>query len=281
MATFKNPVTIVQGGGGSLDNYGSIKYLDGNNVEQTLTLANEDDFLELASSVEYADPTLHINGVSMLRSKITEVTIADGVNYLPDYFLNKATNTTKVTLPDTIHYIGNHVFYGSGVANELNLPNVISVGNQFLGSINSYNQPVNLPRIDFIGNYFLYSCPNFDSAVVINDSCRRIGSYFMYSCSNFAQSLSVPSGLEKLGGALGNPDQSFMYNCNKFVGPLVCNGPVESGTLVSGQQTLATTLSSAPMYATGVTLTGAYAQTWKNTYGDSTSGQYRKLIVGS
>lgn len=281
MATFKNPVTIVQGGGGSLDNYGTIKYLDGNNVEQTLTLANEDDFLELASNIEYGDQTFYINGVNILRSKITEVTIADGVNYLPDYFLFMAANTTKVTLPNTIHYIGSYVFSRSGVSNELNLSNVISVGNSFLYNTSSYNQPVSLPRVEFIGNHFLGSSTNFNSTVTINDSCKRIGTYFMYSCTSFAQSFSIPSGLEKVGNAQSNPGGNFMYNCNNFVGPLVCNGPVENDALVSNNTTLTTNSSSAPLYTTGVTLTGAYAQKWKSAYGDRSSSPYRKLIVGS
>ena len=281
MAKIKNPLTIVQSGGGTLDNYGTVKYLDDNNVEQTLTLANEDDFLELASTIEYADPIFHINGVNIPRSKITEVTIADGVNYLPDYFLFRAANTTKVTLPNTIHYIGTYVFSSSGVSNELNLSNVISVGNNFLYNMSSYNQPVSLPRVEFIGNHFLASSVNFNSTVTINDSCKRIGTYFMYFCVIFAQSFSIPSGLEKVGNAQSNPGANFMHNCNNFVGPLVCNGPVENDALVSNNTALTTNSASAPLYTTGVTLTGAYAQKWKSAYGDLSSDPYRKLIVGS
>ena len=73
-----------------------------------------------------------------------------------------------------------------------------------------------------------------------------------------------------------------MYECNNFVGPLVCNCPATSlPTTGSNNEMLATNSNTSPMYTTGVTLTGTYASDWKTALPDRDSSPYRKLIVGS
>ena len=261
--------------GGSPVNYGSITYLDGNNVEQTLTLASEDDFIEL--SVGYSEDVLNINNTSVTKNKITSVTVADGVQYLPNYFCRECGSLTSVSLPSSIHYIGDNVF-GSciNLNSALNLTNVKYIGEYFLVSATIFNQSISLPNIDIIGGYFLNSCSAFNSSITLNDNMKIMGVRFMESCSNFAQSLSIPSGLEQ-------PIQGrFMYMCNSFTGPLTCNSPLMP-TVTGSQlnQILSTTDSSASMYTTGITLTGTYASDFKTALPDRDSSPYRKLIVGS
>jgi hypothetical protein len=276
MTIIKNPLTIVQSGGGTLDNYGTVTYLD-NGVEKTVTMANEDDFYELC--VGGSGNNIYINGITVNKNNIKGVTVADGVQYLPDNFCYACNNLNTVTLPDTIHYIGTSVFLATALTSPLNLANVKSIGSSFMQTSANFNQPLNMPNIEYIGSNFLQSCSNFNSVVTLNDNTRIIDTNFMYGCTSFAQTFTIPSGLENLGSSF-NPSNGFMRNCNAFTGPLVCNGPVNA-VIPNDNNTLSTTSSSAAMYTTGVTLTGPYAQAWKNRLSDRATSPYRKLIVGS
>lgn len=267
----------IGGGGGTLDNYGTVTYLQ-SGVEKTVTIANEDDFYEL--SVGGSGTPIHINGVNMSKNDIKGVTVADGVQYLPDNFCVGCNNLETATLPDTIHYLGYNVFAFTKINSQINLANVKSIGANFLQNNKSFNQPLNMPNIEHIGSNFLGGCSSFNSLVTLNDSLRVIDSNFMYGCTNFAQTLTIPAGLENIG-ATANPGASFMRNCNAFTGPLVCNGPVDVFSIPTDNNTLSTTSSSAAMYTTGVTLTGPYAQAWKNAVPDRATSPYRKLILGS
>ena len=274
MVTIKNPITIVQGGG-TLDNYGTIKYLDANDVEQTLTLINEDYYMELTlsngsgSNLKFGDLTINI-------SKITEITIADGVSYIPDNFGNAFSNLTTVNLPSSIHYIGSLVLTRCNITSSVNLENVIYIGSNFLTHNANFNLAISLPKVETIGDYFMRNCTAFNSSLTLPTHMYKIGNYFLYNCSSFAQPLTLPE-LQTIAN-ITNPGTYFMENCNNFVGPLVCNCPNGTNADI---HTLSTSDSTALMYTTGVTLTGTYASNWKSAFPDRTSSPYRKLIVGS
>lgn len=268
--------------GGTLDNYGSIKYLDSNDVEQTLTLATEADYTELTLGINQIQ-NLTINNVSVDRIKITSVTIADGVQYIPDNFCYNCSNLASATIPSSVHYIGGFVFYGCKIVNvSFSLDNIVSIGESFMYGNNTFNSPISLPKVREIGGSFLRGCNAFNSSLIINDDCEYIGNNFLRQCFSFAQPFSIPSGLKMLPSGIPNPNRYFMYDCKNFVGPLACNCPSTSLPLsTQANEMLATTDSSGPMYTTGITLTGTYANDWKTALPDSTSSPYRKLIVGS
>lgn len=277
MVQIKNPVTIVQGGG-SLANYGSITYLDANNVEQTLTLATEDDYLELtvgqSSAIE-----IEVNGVTMIKGDITGVVIADGVQYIPNNFCYTCNNLISATIPSSVHIIGADTFVGCNIITaSFDLQNVHQIGSSFLQGNANFNSPISLPKVREIGNNFLYGCSSFNSSLTINDNCETIGSSFLRNCTAFAQSFSIPSGL-LIGVGLTIPGDRFMQECKNFVGPLVCN--CTSANMALTSNVLSTNDATAPLYVTGVTLTGTYANDWKTTFPDRDSSPYRKLVVGS
>ena len=280
MVQIKNPLTIVQGGG-SLANYGSITYLDANNVEQTLTLATEDDYLELTIGGSGTD--IVINGVTVNKLNITGVVIADGVQYVPNSFCVGCNNLASATIPASVHVIGYHVFLACDIVTaSFALQNVHQIGDNFLQGNSRFNSPIVLPKVKEIGQDFLRGCTSLNSAVTINDSCEFMGTGFLRGCTAFTQSLSVPSSLLMSAG-LVNPGGRFMQDCKNFVGPLVCNCPVTNFTIGSTDKNnmLATTDATAIMYTTGITLTGPYANDWKTALPDSSSSPYRKLVVGS
>lgn len=261
--------------GGSPANYGTITYLDGNNVEQTLTLATEDDYLELTLSTS-SGFSFKFGELTITNTKITGVTIADGVQYIPSSFMAFCSNLTTVNLPSSIHYIGDAVFNRCNITSTINLENVVSIGGNFLAFNANFNSPISVPKAEIIGDYFMRNCTIFNSALTLPANAYKIGSYFLYNCNAFAQSLTLPE-LQSIANIV-NPGTYFMENCHNFVGPLVCNCP--NGTS-SDTHTLSTNDSTSVMYTTGVTLTGTYASNWKTAFPDRTSSPYRNLIIGS
>lgn len=282
MAIIKNPLTIVQTGGGTLPNYGSITYLDANDVEQTLTLATEDDYLELTIGIS-SNVEIKVNGVTMTKADVTGVIIADGVQYIPNGFCSGCNNLTTATIPSSVHIIGENVFYYCKITTaSFDLQNVHIIANAFLQNNSYFNSPISLPKVREIGSGFLMNCTSFNSSLTINDDCETIGGSFLRGCTAFVQPFSIPSGLS-MSADLTNPGGRFMNDCKNFVGPLVCNCPTTrlATSGADGNNMLATTDNTAAMYTTGVTLTGTYANDWKTALPDRDTSPYRKLIVGS
>lgn len=279
MSGLATEIASIPSGGGGLVNYGSITYLDGNNASQTLTLATEEDYLEL--TIGGSGNNITINNVTVNKSNITSITVADGVQYIPDNFMYGCSGLTTVIIPSSVHFIGQGVFTGCSALNSpLNLANVIFIGANFMSGCSSFNQPVELPKVKEVGGYFMQNCTSFNSALTLNDSTEIIGDRFLISCSAFAKSFTIPSGLISTSAVTNNPGQRFMNGCNNFTGPLVCNSAATS-KIPTDNYSLGTTSTTAPMYVTGVTLTGTYASDWKTKLPDRTSSPYRKLVVGS
>lgn len=240
-----------------------------------------------------------------------ELVFGDDLKYLGDSFLRGATALNK-ELVITAEVIGDSFMYSSFAgAMAFNSPITftktnLSIGTGFLyyGSISNSDITFADDSVITIGSTFLGYCANFNkkisfgsgSSVIIGDSflvgnvafnseldltgVTRIGNSFMSSCSSFAQDLTIPSSVTRIGTDTGAPQ--FMYNCNNFTGILTCeteNYPMgSSGSSTNG--VLSTTGStSVPMYASGVRLSGTYAQTWKDAFPDRSSSPRRKLIV--
>lgn len=262
--------------GGGITSYGTVKYTE-NGVDKTVEMVTEDDYLEL--TIGGVGSTIEINNISINKDWIKEVTVGDGVQYIPDSFCYACSQLTTMVFPNSIHYIGNNVFQACALLNsQLNMSNVRFIGSGFLYNCTAFNQPILLPKIDEIGDYFMFGCSSFNSVITLNDGILKIGSRFMYGCSSFAQPFAIPSGLLATNAFIYNPGERFMHNCNNFVGPLVCNTPTK---IPRDNYTLGTTSSSAAVYTTGITLTGPYAAQWKAALPDRTASPYRKLIVSS
>lgn len=288
-------LTVVDG----LENVRTISH----GVLQSQPLLNCDIALPKIESIGafflYDDPSF--NG---------ELVFGDDLKYLGDSFLRGATAFNK-ELRITAEVVGSSFMYNnSGGATSFNSPITftktnLSIGAEFMNNSTSFNSDITFAdnssitfvgsfllgctafnkKISFgngssvtIGNYFLSSCTSFNSELDLT-GVTRIGNIFMNGCSSFAQDLTIPSSVTRIGADTNAPN--FMSNCNNFTGILTCeteNYPTGS----SGSSTnsvLSTTSSSAPMYASGVRLSGTYAQTWKDAFPDRSSSPRRKLIV--
>lgn len=102
-----------------------------------------------------------------------------------------------------------------------------------------------------------------------------IGQNFLFMNFRVNQNFSLPSSLTSIGKA-------FMAECRQMIGVISCDCPASivvpdaSGAFF---ETLAMGINTAPAYATGIRLTGTYANDWHTTFPDKSSGLYRKTTV--
>lgn len=212
---------------------------------QTVTIGDEDEYNLL--SVYNAAHT--IGGESFYNTDILSVKLGTSASYAPRDFLRGASSMTTITGVDNLRVILDDFLYNCVAINsELDFKNLHSVGINFMYGCSAFNSTLKLGKITYIAGHF------------------------MDGCTAFAQTLTVPA-------SVGFVDVFFMNNCNN-VTSLVVNAPSSNTNLKTSNNTLATTDNTAPIYSTGVTLTGTEASRWKNRFEDRTSSPYRKLILG-
>lgn len=253
--------------------------VDTTSATTSYELVSSADYDLLNDKMSYA---LNSEYLQLPRLAIVSFELGDSVTATPNQFLCSSSNLTSVdfTYASALTSINNGFLKNCVNFNSpISMPDgVITIGHDFLYGCTSFNSTVDVNNAGSIGYNFLASCSTFDQPISYHFDPDNgyygidyIGNDFLSGCSAFAQSFTVP-------GALSSINANFMYNCNKFVGPLVCNNIV---SLIASNNTLATTNRRATMYTKGVTLTGSYAQSWKAIFPDRTTSPYRKLIVGS
>lgn len=124
-----------------------------------------------------------------------------------------------------------------------------------------------------IGDNFLAGCNQLTVLTNFPNNIRTIGNYFLSGCvllgSGVPVSLTIPRSVTSIG-------EGFMYNCDKYVGPLTVNVlPTKEPRDI---YSLSTTNPSADMYTTGVTVQGTDASVWKAALPNRSVSPYRKLI---
>ena len=129
LAGLATEIGTIPSGGGPSGNWGTLKYLDTNNVEQTINIVNEDDFLELGFVLHNSSSaTIRINGTLISVTQVTEIEVADGIQYIPSWFGAYFTNLKKVTLPSSVHYISDYFCMNADITSPVNTENVVSLG---------------------------------------------------------------------------------------------------------------------------------------------------------
>lgn len=212
---------------------------------QTVTIGNEDEYNLL--TVYNAAHT--IGGESFYNSDILSVKLGTSASYAPRNFLRASTNLTTI----------------------IGVENIKVVLDDFLYGCSSFNSELDFKNLHSVGTYFMRDCSAFNSTLKLG-KITYIAGNFMDGCTSFSKTLTVPSTVNYV-------DVFFMNNCNN-VTSLVVNAPSSNTNLKTSNNTLATTDNTAPIYSTGVTLTGTEASRWKNRFDDRSSSPYRKLILG-
>lgn len=202
----------------------------------------------------------------------SDISLSDELSYIGSNFLSGCTLFNQ-DLVISVSHIPQNFLYGCTAFNsniDFTSPE-LAIDHSFLYNCTSFNKPLDLAGVTSIAGSFLRGCTSFNQPIDLA-GITSIGDNFLNGCSSFAQDLVIPETVLTIPtGSSGY----FMYNCNSFTGTLTC----ETSAHPSGNYSLSTTDSTAPMYVTGITLAGAYASTWKSAMSNRNSSPYRKLVV--
>ena len=102
-------------------------------------------------------------------SKLTNITVPEGVTKLPDRAFSGCDSLIRVTLPDSLISVGNYAFYGCNKISDI-----------YLGI-----------SVTSVGNYAFYNCSSLNE-LIISDNLKSIGQYAFYNCSALAQLATTP-----------------------------------------------------------------------------------------
>lgn len=220
------------------------------------------------TNIKFTEKCRELTDITMLGSSGTYLTtLAADITTVEG--LSNFTSVTK---------IGNYFMGGSRVQNTLTTitdwpAHVQEIGDNFLYLCGVFNQRISFPEVTSIGEGFLSNCRAFNQEISL-PRVASIGKMFLRSCSSFSIPFTLPSTLTSIGGG-------FMRDCTNFTGPLnVGQALPPNSAAEASEPSLAATSGAVPMYTTGVTLMGDYAELWKTSLPDRTS-PYRKLIVSS
>lgn len=227
------------------------------------------------SSVTIKSGVKHIgaNFINELSAFNSNVILSDGLLSIGNGFLSANSKFDQsVILPNSLESIGNGFLQNCTEFNQpIEIPSsVVSLGNNFLSKCSNFNSTVSLSsKLSTIEWGFLSGCTDFNQVFNIPDTILSIGNNFLQGCTSFSQSITVPSNINNVG-------TGFMYQCNDFVGPLIYN----SAATLTDNYSLATTTSTAKLYAVGVTVAGSHGAALVAALPNRNSSPYRKLILG-
>lgn len=160
-------LSIPSGGGGS---YGTVSYLDDNNLEQTVTIQDAYELSLLCTQSQGINIT--IGGETFSNSKITRVDLGTLATTLGNDFLyNNSNNLVTVTGVENLYVIGTNFLSGCQHLNcNLNFQNLHgSIGTGFLSACRRLEGTVTLPStITSVGTNFMRNCNNFTGNLVCN-----------------------------------------------------------------------------------------------------------------
>ena len=160
-------LSIPSGGGGS---YGTVTYLDNNNIEQTAIIQDAYELSLLCTQSQGINIT--IGGETFSNSKITRVDLGTLATTLGDNFLyNNSHNLVTVTGVENLYVIGANFLSGCQHLNcNLNFQNLHgSIGDSFMNGSRRFEGTVTLlSTITSVGASFMRNCYNFTGNLVCN-----------------------------------------------------------------------------------------------------------------
>lgn len=136
-----------------------------------------------------------------------------------------------------------------------------------------FNEPLKIgTKMKTIGERFLKSCESFNQNLTLPNGLETIGKWFFCDCHSFNQTLILPNSLT-------NVYYGFCYNCKNLItginiqdlDPSIFEKPENN------DWTLTTNDKNAPMFTTGVLITGTNAKGFVSKFGRRGATPYRQL----
>ena len=131
-------------------------------------------------------------------SRLTGVTIPNGVTSIGEYTFYYCESLTRVTIPNSVTSIGNRAFSGCSSLTSINIPNkVTSIGEYAFYYCESLTS-VTIPNsVTSIGNNAFTWCSSLTS-VTIPNSVTSIGDSVFIECSSLT-SVTIPNSVTSIG----------------------------------------------------------------------------------
>ncbi len=131
-------------------------------------------------------------------SRLTSITIPNGVTSIEDYAFNDCSSLTSVTIPNGVTSIGEAAFNDCSSLTSVTIPNgVTSIGEAAFDGCSRLTS-VTIPNsVTSIGGYAFWECSSLTS-VTIPNSVTSIGRYAFYKCSSLT-SVTIPNSVTSIG----------------------------------------------------------------------------------
>jgi len=133
-------------------------------------------------------------------TKLTSITLPNGVTSIGEYAFDNCTALTSVNIPETVTSIGVHAFEDCTSLTSINIPDgVTTISNGTFESCTSLAS-VTLPEgLETIDSWAFYSCTSL-TTITLPDGLTSIGSSAFDSCTSLT-SITLPDGLETINGS--------------------------------------------------------------------------------
>ena len=156
------------------------------------------------SSLIPADGTVTSIGESAFSgcSRLTSITIPEGVASIGGNAFKDCSGLTSLTLPSSLIKIGNSAFEGcTGITGSLTIPDsVTTIGSSAFRNCTGFTGSLTIgSKVQTIGDYAFMSCNGFTGSLTIGNSVTSIGNYAFHGCSGFTGSLTIGSSVQTIG----------------------------------------------------------------------------------
>ena len=179
-------------------------------------------------------------------TKLTSITVPEGITVLPDYAFRGCSSLTSISLPSTLTSIGSYAFSGCSGMSAISIPDSVqSMGksafsgctglagieipgevtaiadNLFYGNTGLKNVTLST-KTKSIGDYAFSGCTGL-TELSLPDSIETIGGAAFYECSNL-QNINIPLGWKEVGYRYSYGDGYIFLGCTKLTSITVPEG---------------------------------------------------------
>lgn len=140
-----------------------------------------------ADTAEIHPDTKIIASGAFFNSKITSVTLPDGLLVIGEYAFAYCTYLTEMTIPDSVHTILNGAFYGASAMSTVSLGSgLLTIGDFAFMYCTALKNTVIPNGIEKLGTSIFYSCTSLES-VTLPDTVTDIPTEMFRGCTNLTQ----------------------------------------------------------------------------------------------
>ena len=158
-------------------------------------------------------------------SGLISVTIPESVVSIGSYAFIGCSSLTSITIPEGVTSIGSGTFYGCSSLTSITIPEgVVSIGYETFSGCSSLTSITIPESVTSIGGSAFEGCDSLTS-VNIPESVTTIGGSAFYGCSSLT-SITIPEGVTSIGGGT-------FAGCNNLKEVIIPDSVIRIGEIIS------------------------------------------------